>query len=70
MYSPFVDVTIVLVWRVLSRSRHPLWLSTCQQWHSEGGLGCSNPPPPKFRRPSKIVPNSTWFEKTVKNCWI
>ena len=28
------------------------------------------PPPPKFRRPSKIVPNSTRFVKTVKNCWI
>jgi hypothetical protein len=30
-------------------------------------LGCSTPPQ-KFRRPSKIVPNSTRFEKTVKNC--
>ena len=26
------------------------------------------PPPPKFRRSSKIVPNSTRFVKTVKNC--
>ena len=34
-----------------------------------GGVGVFNPPP-KFRRPSKIVPNSTRFVKTVKNCWI
>ena len=33
-----------------------------------GGLECSNPPPAKFRRPSKIMPNSTRFVKTVKNC--
>ena len=29
------------------------------QWRIEGGLGCSKLPPTKFRRPSKIVPNST-----------
>ena len=41
-----------------------------RQWRTEGGrgLGCSNSPPQKFRRPSKIVPNSTQFVKTVKNC--
>ena len=33
------------------------------------GVGVFNPPP-KFGRPSKIVPNSTRFVKTVKNCWI
>ena len=39
------------------------------EWRSEGGgLGCLNPPPPKFQRPSKTVPNSTRFVKTVKNC--
>jgi hypothetical protein len=32
------------------------------------GFGVFKLPPPKFRRPSKIVPNSTRFEKTVKNC--
>jgi len=31
-----------------------------------GGLGCSNPPPPKFRRPPKIVPNSTRLWKLLK----
>ena len=36
-------------------------------WCTEGGFGVLNPPP-KFRRPSKIVPNSTRFVKTVKNC--
>ena len=29
----------------------------------EGGV---HPPPPKFRRPSKIVPNSTWLWKLLK----
>ena len=31
-----------------------------------GDFGGSNPPPPKFRRPSKIVPNSTRFWKLLK----
>ena len=35
-----------------------------------GGLWGVQAPPPKFRRPSKIVPNSTRFVKTVKNCLI
>ena len=30
------------------------------------GWECSNPPPPKFRRPSKIVPNSTQLWKLLK----
>ena len=30
-----------------------------------GGLGCQ-PPPPKFRRPSKIMPNSTRLWKLLK----
>jgi hypothetical protein len=29
------------------------------QWCTEGGVWGFKPPPPKFRRPSKIVPNST-----------
>ena len=32
----------------------------------EGGLGGSNPPSPKFRRPSKIVSNSTRLRKLLK----
>jgi len=37
------------------------------QWRTEGegGLGCSTPLP-KFRRPSKIVPNSTGLWKLLK----
>jgi len=31
-----------------------------------GGLGCSKPPSPKFRRPSKIVTNSTRLWKLLK----
>ena len=44
---------------------------TSAQWRTEEGWvwGVQNPPP-KFRSPSKIVPNSTRFEKIVKNCWI
>jgi len=33
----------------------------CGQWRNEGCLGGFNPPPPKFRRPSKIVLKSTRF---------
>jgi len=36
------------------------------QWHIERGLGVQPPPPPKFRRPSKIVPNSTRLWKLLK----
>ena len=42
-----------------------------KQWRTKGGFGVfKHPAPPKFRRPSKIVPNSTRFVKTVKNCRI
>jgi len=36
------------------------------QWRTEGGFGSSNPLPPKFRRPSKILQNSTRFWKLLK----
>jgi len=38
------------------------------QWRTDGGgLRCSTPPPPpKFRRPSKIVPNSARLWKLLK----
>ena len=37
------------------------------QWRTEGGLGwVQTPPPPKFGRPSKIVPNSTRLRKLLK----
>ena len=44
--------------------------STSFQWRTEeGGFGLFKlpPPPPKFRRPSKIVPNSTRLWKLLKN---
>ena len=37
---------------------------TFKQWHTVGGFGVFNPP--KFRRPSKIVPNSTRLWKLLK----
>ena len=40
-----------------NRSTFVLKHNRQNQWRTEGGLGCSTPP--KFRRPSKIVPNST-----------
>ena len=36
------------------------------QWPTEGGVWGVQPPPPKFRRPSKIVPNSTRLWKLLK----
>jgi len=39
------------------------------QWRTEGGRGVwgvQTPPPPKFRRPFKIVPNSTRLWKLLK----
>ena len=40
------------------------WLAK-HQWRNGGGGGFK-PPPPKFRRPSKIVPNSTQLLKLLK----
>jgi len=40
---------------------------TCSAVAYQGGGGVFfKPPPPKFRRPSKIVPNSTWLLKLLK----
>ena len=53
------------------------WATPWQNWAyiqeisgvQRGGVRGFKPTPPKFRRPSKIVPNSTRFVKTVTN-WI
>ena len=37
-----------------------------RKWRTEGGFGIQTPPPPKFWRPSKIVPNSTRLWKLLK----
>ena len=36
------------------------------QWRTEGVFGGVQTPPPKFQRPSKIVPNSTRLSKPLK----
>jgi len=46
--------------------RIPDDLNSQQQWCTEGGIGVFNTPHPKFRRPSKIVPNSTRLRKLLK----
>jgi len=56
-------------WNPQGLSRPVMGLLYLYQWRTEGGLGLQTPPS-KFRRPSKIIPNSTRFVKTVKNCWI
>jgi len=43
-----------------------LEFNTISASHSMAYRGASNPPIPKFRRPSKIVPNSTWLWKLLK----
>jgi len=40
------------------------------QWRTEGGLGGSTPPPPKFRRPFQNRAKLNPIVTTVKNCWI
>ena len=42
-----------------------LWRKSCHFQLNMGGRGCSNPPP-KFWKPSKIVPNSTRLWKLLK----
>jgi len=37
-----------------------------EQWRTKGGVWGVQTPPPKFRRPSKIVPNSTRLWKLLK----
>ena len=49
----------------------PRDVETCsciEQWRTEGGCwgGFNPPPPPKFRSPSKTVPNSTQLWKLLK----
>ena len=41
-------------------------LLSFQQWHTEGGGWLGGSTPPKFRKPSKIVPNSTRLCKLLK----
>jgi len=60
----YIETSMYLV--VAHRQRP---LGYVNQWGTErGGWSVLTPSPPKFRRPSKIVPNSTRFVKTVKNC--
>ena len=59
-----INVLSNRVVRLKLRGNYPAWQSEhCipMQWRTGGGggLGFQPPPPPKFRRPSKIVPNST-----------
>ena len=72
-HSTFISCIMQSMWIFLTlRDEGTTLLQNIRdQWRTEGeGLGCSNPPTPKFWRPSKIVPNSTRFVKTVKNCCI
>ena len=50
------------------------WLSLCIalcvcvcQWRTEGGLGCSNPPPPEILKAPKNRAKLNPIVKTVKN---
>ena len=60
-YISIVSIKVIALWE--QRQRSPFSSDV-----PRGGWGAQ--PPPKFRRPSKIVPNTTRFVKTVKNCWI
>ena len=42
------------------------WLLTDHRSVAHRGGGVQFPPPPKFRRPSKIIPNLTWLWKLLK----
>jgi len=42
------------------------WLPTNPRSVGTRGGGVQFPPPPKFRRPSKIIPNLTWLWKLLK----
>ena len=54
---------LVLPWKWLNLHHSPssliLKIVLYYQWRTEGGFEVFKPPPPKFRNPSKIVPNST-----------
>jgi len=43
-----------------------LFFMASRQRRTEGGWGGVHPLPPKFRRPTKIVPNSTRLRKVLK----
>ena len=40
------------------------------QWRTEGGLGCSNGPPPDIPKALRNLAKLNPILKTVKNCWI
>ena len=42
--------------------------STVQQWRTEGGLGCSNPPSPEIPKAHQNGAKLNPIVKTVKNC--
>jgi len=50
---------------LISHARWSFALSLMMAYRG-GGLGCSTPPSPIFRRPNKIVPNSTRLWKLLK----
>ena len=61
MPSDIIELTNLSAWKMLK-----LW-NCGWQWRTKGeGFEGFNPPPPKFRRPSKIVPNSTRLWKLLK----
>ena len=64
LHLPLIFFCTYVFW---NKEMKQLWVSTTlvYQWRTEGG-GVFKPPLPKFRRPSKIVPNSTQLCKLLK----
>ena len=60
-------IRFALLWCLLETKRSSLKGSGIPSTKGGGGL---NPPPLKFWRPSKIMPNSTQLWKLLKNCRI
>ena len=57
----------LVMWFQSSRPYTPQYDHSYKQWRTAGGgLGGLNTPPPKFRWPAKIVPNSTRLWKLLK----